>query len=78
VQGNRGAVRIVALVEESHLGRIGEVVVGLADAGLEIAEVRPLGIVTGDAPAAKLDAIRETEGVFRIEVLEEAPNGNGR
>jgi hypothetical protein len=77
VHAEPGPVRIVAVVEQSHLDRIGQVVLGLAAAGLEIAEVRPLGIVTGAAPEARVDAIRATDGVFRVEVLHDPPNGNG-
>ena len=71
-------VKIVVLVDEALLNRIDEVVTRLQATGLEVAEVRRLGVVTGLSARGRIDAIRQADGVFRVEVLEDAPNIDDR
>ncbi len=62
------SVRISVCVRDDHLDVIDEVVRRLEGAGVEVDQVlRPLGVITGSAPAPGWRAIGQLAGVASVE-----------
>jgi hypothetical protein len=72
MRGADVSVRISVSVRDDHLDLIDEVVRRLEGAGVKVDQVlRPLGVITGSAPAHGWRAIGQVAGVASVEAERE-------
>ena len=60
--------RITVTIDDDHLAEIQTVAVALQNVGMNVGQVlATIGIITGDAPAAKIDELKQVAGVVDVE-----------
>lgn len=61
-------MRVTVSVSDDHVASIDAVVERLRGAGMQVEQVlRPIGVITGSAPAPGWEALGELDGVLAVE-----------